>query len=72
MQTFAQRPNLALDRDALLKSISRPPSFSNNKKANDRSIDVLIKRLRQKIEKDPKNPGYLKTIRGHGYMLKPD
>ena len=36
------------------------------------SVDVLIKRLRQKIERDPKNPGYLKTIRGFGYILEPD
>jgi len=72
MQTFAQRPNSILDRDALSKSISRSPNPSENQKPNGRSIDVLIKRLRQKIEKDPKNPGYLKTIRGLGYVLKPD
>ncbi len=36
---------------------------------NPRSIDVQITRLRKKIEKDSKNPRYLKTIRGKGYML---
>ena len=72
LQTFAQKPNLVLDRDTLSKSISRSTTLSNNQKSNDRSIDVLIKRLRQKIEKDPKNPIYLKTIRGLGYILKPD
>ena len=35
----------------------------------ERSIDVLITRLRQKIEIDPKNPKYLQTIRGSGYVL---
>ena len=33
------------------------------------SIDVMITRLRQKIEIDPKNPKYLQTIRGSGYVL---
>ncbi len=35
----------------------------------ERSIDVMITRLRQKIEKNPKNPKYLQTIRGSGYVL---
>ena len=35
----------------------------------ERSIDVIITRLRKKIEKDPKNPKYLQTIRGEGYVL---
>lgn len=35
----------------------------------ERSIDVLVTRLRQKIEPDPKNPKYLQTIRGTGYVL---
>ena len=35
----------------------------------ERSIDVMITRLRQKLEKDPKNPKYLQTIRGSGYVL---
>ena len=35
----------------------------------ERSIDVMITRLRQKIEADPKNPKYLQTIRGSGYVL---
>jgi len=37
--------------------------------AQERSIDVMITRLRQKIEADPKNPKYLQTIRGAGYVL---
>ena len=35
----------------------------------ERSIDVIITRLRKKIEDDPKNPKYLQTIRGTGYVL---
>ena len=37
--------------------------------AQERSIDVMITRLRQKIETNPKNPKYLQTIRGSGYVL---
>ena len=35
----------------------------------ERSVDVIITRLRKKIEIDPKNPKYLQTIRGAGYVL---
>ena len=35
----------------------------------ERSVDVIITRLRKKIEIDPKNPKYLQTIRGSGYVL---
>ena len=37
--------------------------------SQERSIDVMITRLRQKLETDPKNPKYLQTIRGSGYVL---
>ena len=37
--------------------------------SKERSIDVIITRLRQKIESNPKNPKYLQTIRGSGYVL---
>ena len=37
--------------------------------SKERTIDVMITRLRQKIEKKPKNPKYLQTIRGSGYVL---
>lgn len=39
---------------------------------NERTIDVQVTRLRRKIEQDPKAPLYLQTIRGQGYVLKPD
>lgn len=40
--------------------------------AAERSIDVQINRLRRKIETDPRNPTYLQTVRGEGYVLMPD
>jgi two-component system phosphate regulon response regulator OmpR len=39
---------------------------------NARSIDVQVNRLRRKIEVDPKVPRYLQTVRGSGYVLRPD
>ena len=60
----------------LEKMINSPgESFSRNYIGNlididkERSIDVIITRLRKKIELDPKNPKYLQTIRGTGYVL---
>ncbi|MDC0247447.1 winged helix-turn-helix domain-containing protein, partial [OCS116 cluster bacterium] len=37
-----------------------------------RSVDVGINRLRRKIEKDPRMPLWLQTVRGEGYILRPD
>jgi two-component system phosphate regulon response regulator OmpR len=37
-----------------------------------RAVDVQVTRLRRKIEADPRNPRYLQTVRGVGYMLSPD
>ncbi len=37
-----------------------------------RAVDIQVTRLRRKIETDPKNPRYLQTVRGVGYMLAPD
>jgi len=37
-----------------------------------RAVDVQVTRLRRKIETDPRNPRYLQTVRGVGYMLAPD
>ena len=39
---------------------------------NVRTVDVQMTRLRRKIERDPKFPRYLQTVRGTGYVLKPD
>ena len=37
-----------------------------------RTIDVQMTRLRRKIERNPKHPRYLQTVRGTGYLLMPD
>ena len=51
------------------KTFSRSKIGEISKISQERSIDVMITRLRQKIEIDPKNPKYLQTIRGSGYVL---
>jgi len=38
----------------------------------ERAIDVQVTRLRRKIEPDPRVPQYLQTVRGRGYVLRPD
>ena len=70
-----QRINRA-ERKVLLKMLSSPGKiFSRDeigkisKISKERSIDVMITRLRKKIEIDPKNPKFLQTIRGSGYVL---
>ena len=67
--------NLA-EKNVLLKMLSSPGKiFSRteigkiSKISQERSIDVMITRLRKKIEIDPKNPKFLQTIRGSGYVL---
>ena len=51
------------------KTFSREEIGSIIKLDKERSIDVVITRLRKKIELDPKNPKYLQTLRGMGYVL---
>ena len=51
------------------KSFSRDEIGKLIKLDKERSIDVIITRLRKKIEKDPKNPKFLQTLRGEGYVL---
>lgn len=54
-------------------AVSREQLAERSKTAvNDRTIDVQITRLRRKIEPDLKNPRYIITVRGEGYMLVPD
>ena len=44
----------------------------NNKESDLRKVDVQITRLRQKIEKNPKKPTFIQTVRGKGYRLIAD
>jgi two-component system phosphate regulon response regulator OmpR len=64
------------EKQVLLEMLSSPgKTFSRiqiseiSKISQERSIDVMITRLRQKIEVNPKNPKYLQTMRGSGYVL---
>jgi two-component system phosphate regulon response regulator OmpR len=50
------------------ETLSQEANFSGNL----RTVDVQITRLRRKMERDPKFPRYLQTVRGTGYVLKPD
>jgi two-component system phosphate regulon response regulator PhoB len=52
-------------RDQLLDAVWRDTSF-----VSPRSVDVYVRKLREKIERDPENPRYLRTVRGAGYRFE--
>lgn len=64
LKAFAVHPNRVLSRDQLLDFTHEldTPAF-------DRSVDVQIARLRKKIEPDPQNPTFIKTVRNAGYIF---
>jgi len=62
---LARNAGRVLTRDQLLELVKG----DNADEAFDRSIDVHVSRLRQKIEPDPRRPRYVKTVRGAGYLL---
>lgn len=67
MRVFSAQPGAALTRDQLVGDVPRDEGGGQ-----ERAVDVQITRLRRKIEDDPKQPRYLQTVRGEGYMLQPD
>ena len=67
MRIFAARPGEPVTREKLVEDLGR-----DRGQAQERAVDVQITRLRRKIEADPKQPRYLQTVRGEGYMLAPD
>lgn len=67
MRLFAQRPGEAISRSRLVADLGR-----DGGQVQERAVDVQITRLRRKLEADPKQPRYLQTVRGEGYMLAPD
>ena len=67
MRIFAAQPGAALSRAMLVEELGR-----DRGQAQERAVDVQITRLRRKIEDNPKQPRYLQTVRGAGYMLAPD
>ena len=64
LMALAAKPGEPMSREEL--------SVHNQFGGNERTVDVQITRLRKKIERDPKFPRYLQTVRGTGYVLKPD
>jgi two-component system phosphate regulon response regulator OmpR len=71
MRVFAARPGEAVSRQQLVDDLGRGAGTDGGG-AQERAVDVQITRLRRKIESDPKQPRYLQTVRGAGYMLAPD
>ena len=67
MKIFSAQPGEALSRAKLVEELGR-----DRGQAQERAVDVQITRLRRKIEDNPKQPRYLQTVRGAGYMLAPD
>ena len=67
MKIFSSQPGEAVSRAKLVEDLGR-----DRGQALERAVDVQITRLRRKIEPNPKQPQYLQTVRGAGYMLAPD
>jgi len=67
LNAFAEKPNIVLTRDRLL-NLTTHRSWD----PSDRTIDVLVRRLRGKIEPDPKNPEIIVTAHGEGYVFAAD
>jgi two-component system, OmpR family, phosphate regulon response regulator OmpR len=64
LRVLASSPNVVFTRDELTERARVPGSA--------RTVDVQVTRLRRKIEPDPREPRYLQTVRGEGYVLRPD
>ncbi|PZX11836.1 two-component system phosphate regulon response regulator OmpR [Palleronia aestuarii] len=70
MRIFSASPGEVVSRTQLIEDLGR--GGPEGEGAQDRAVDVQITRLRRKIEADPKQPRYLQTVRGAGYLLAPD
>ena len=66
LRTFCERPGRVLSRDSLLDLTQ-----GRNAGSFERSIDVLVSRIRRKIEPDPQEATMIKTVRSGGYMFTP-
>jgi two-component system phosphate regulon response regulator OmpR len=64
LTALARKPNEVLSREAIAEALGMDES-------GERAIDVQVVRLRRKIEADPREPRFLHTVRGRGYILKP-
>ncbi|MEP2029803.1 MAG: response regulator [Paracoccaceae bacterium] len=67
MKIFSATPGEPVSRAKLVEDLGRDLG-----QAQERAVDVQITRLRRKIEENSKQPRYLQTVRGSGYMLAPD
>ncbi len=67
MKIFSASAGEPVSRAELVEELGRDKG-----QAQERAVDVQITRLRRKIEDNPKQPRYLQTVRGAGYMLAPD
>ncbi|MEM5819139.1 MAG: helix-turn-helix domain-containing protein, partial [Desulfitobacterium hafniense] len=65
LRVLATYPGKVYTRDELLERI-----WGYEYAGDTRTVDVHVRHLRQKIEKDPSNPEYIETLRGIGYRLK--
>ena len=80
MRAFAAQPSSPISREGLAGGLAGGVTGGLADSADsggeggggERAVDVQITRLRRKIEADPKQPRYLQTVRGEGYMLQPD
>ena len=64
LEHFVRHTGRVFTRDQLLDSVWRDGAY-----VTSRSVDVYVRRVREKIERDPENPRYLKTVRGAGYRF---
>ncbi|MGC1105276.1 MAG: winged helix-turn-helix domain-containing protein, partial [Candidatus Acidiferrales bacterium] len=62
---LASRPNRVFSRDQLLDAV-----WGTDRFVTPRSVDVYVRRLREKVERNPEKPEYLKTVRGAGYLFE--
>jgi two-component system phosphate regulon response regulator PhoB len=62
---LARHPGRVFSRDHLLDSVWGDARF-----VTPRSVDVYVRRIREKVEVDPENPRYLQTVRGAGYRFE--
>lgn len=70
MRIFSNQPGETISRTELVSLLNRDKV--GGEPVQERAVDVQITRLRRKIEVNPKQPRYLQTVRGAGYMLAPD
>ncbi len=72
LQTFLANPHIPLTRDEIIAALDVTGETPQTGEAAGRAIDVLVGRLRSKIERNPKDPQIVKTERGVGYVFASD